>query len=236
MNDPRDEYIGKVVKDKTFADAGGLWGVVNEKVSVAHRYGASALTMIDRVGPKDESWRLFEERRRHLGVPEVSCIVSDILALADLSPCPQFDVVHCSGVLYHIPDPLRLLTTLRKITREYLVLGSIVSGTKIESDQGILEIPNATALFVPALRGRERAIVQSYWQKLVGDGAVGLTRETPWQPDNYVPWWWLPTVEALKAMCEAVGFHYVESSPFWNDNAHVLLLSVHANKTGGAAY
>lgn len=236
MNDPRDEYIGKVVKDKTFADAGGLWGVVNEKVSVAHRYGASTLTMIDRVGPKDELWRLFEERRQHLGVPEVSCIVSDILALADLSPCPQFDVVHCSGVLYHIPDPLRLLTTLRKITREYLVLGSIVSGTKIESDQGILEIPNATALFVPALQGRERAIVQSYWQKLVGDGAVGLTQETPWQLDNYVPWWWLPTVEALKAMCESAGFHYVEGSPFWNGNAHVLLLSVHANKTDGAAY
>ena len=47
MRDVRDTYIRQVVAGKSFADVGGLWGTVNEKVSVAHAYGARALTMID---------------------------------------------------------------------------------------------------------------------------------------------------------------------------------------------
>jgi SAM-dependent methyltransferase len=227
VSDPRDEYIGKVVRGKSFADVGGLWGTVNEKVSVAYRCGARSLTMIDISPPKHELWRLFEDRRQTLGLPEVSCSSGDILALADTFPCPQFDVVHCSGVLYHMPDPMRLLMALRKITREYLVLTSAVTATRVKSDQGALEIPRAAALFIPALQGQERAILRSYWQRFVGEGAVGLTCEAAsWQPDDFAPWWWLPTVAALKAMCAAAGFHCQEGARFWNDNAYVQLLSV----------
>ena len=34
MTDVRDTYIAQVVAGKSFADVGGLWGTVNEKVSV----------------------------------------------------------------------------------------------------------------------------------------------------------------------------------------------------------
>jgi len=182
--------------------------------------------MIDRVGPDHELWRLFEERRRALGFPAVQCLSADILALADASPCPQFDVVHCSGVLYHMPDPMRLLVALRKITRESLVLSSVVTATRVASDQGVLEIPKAAALFVFALQKQERAILHSYWRRFVGNEAIGLTSETAsWCLDDYVPWWWLPTVEAFKAMSAAVGFHFQRGAYFWNNNAYVQLLS-----------
>jgi len=224
MSDPRDSYIRKVVRGRSFADIGGLWGTVNEKVSVAHRHGATALAMIDISGP--ELWDLFEERRQTLGLPEVRCIQGDILTLAESSP-PQFDVVHCSGLLYHVPSPLQLLMALRKMTREYLVLASAVSGTSVKSSEGALEIPEAALLFVPALKGRERAILRSYWERFVGDGAIGITRDTAsWQPDDFAAWWWLPTVEALRAMCEVAGFHCKDGAHFWNNNAYVLLLSV----------
>lgn len=227
MRDLRDEYIGKVVNSKSFADVGGLWGTVNEKVSVAHAYGASALTMIDITPAEGELWRLFEDRRRALRLPEVHCINSDVLVLADTTPCPQFDVVHCSGILYHMPDPMRFLVALRKITREHLVLSSVVTATRVESDQGVLAIPQAASLFVPALQSKERAILKSYWQRFVGDGAIGLTCEaTSWRPDDFAPWWWLPTVEALKAMCAAAGLTCREGAYFWQENAYVLLLSV----------
>jgi hypothetical protein len=40
--DLRDQYISKVVTDKTFAEVGGLWGTINEKISVAYQYGAAS--------------------------------------------------------------------------------------------------------------------------------------------------------------------------------------------------
>ena len=44
MRDVRDTYISQVVAGKSFADVGGLWGTVNEKVSVAHAHGARGLS------------------------------------------------------------------------------------------------------------------------------------------------------------------------------------------------
>jgi len=229
MSDPRDAYIKQVVQSKSFVDVGGLWGTVNEKVSVAHAHGARRLTMIDILPAEHALWHLFEDRRRALGLPEVHCISSNIVDLVDTVRCPQFDVVHCSGVLYHMPDPMRFLVALRRITREYLVLSSAITATKIESDPGLLEIPQTATLFIPALQGHESAIVKSYWQKFVGEGAIGLTRKVAsWQPDDYSAWWWLPRVEALKAMCIAVGFHYQSGDYMWNDNAYVQLLSTRA--------
>jgi hypothetical protein len=226
VSDPRDEYLSEVVKGKSFADVGGLWGTVGEKVSVAHRYGASALTMIDVAPPPDERWKLFDERRRGLEVPSVNCVSGDVVSLVENNSCPQFDVVHCSGVLYHIPDPIRLVAALRKVAREYLIFCSVVTASKVESDEGTLELPRAAALFIPALQDRERAILSSSWSRFVGDQALGITGPQPsWQLDDFSPWWWLPTIEALKAICAVAGFRFHKGAHFWNDNAYVMLLS-----------
>ena len=77
--DLRDVFIAGVVRDRTFADVGGLWGVVNEKVSVGYQYGASQLTMIDVTPPEDELWRQFRERMVTLNVPEVVSLSADVL-------------------------------------------------------------------------------------------------------------------------------------------------------------
>jgi SAM-dependent methyltransferase len=225
MSDPRDKYISRVVKGKSFADVGGLWGTVNEKVSVAYQYGAFALSMIDITPPGQDLWSKFEDRRRALGLPEVQCISADILSIGDSLPEVRFDVVHCSGVLYHVPDPVRLLLSLRKITCKYLVLTSSVTGTQVLSDEGTLSVPEGAALFIPALKGRERAIIKSYWLQFVT--AFGLTSEVAsWRSNDFGLWWWLPTVQALTSMCEAAGFRREDGAYFWNDNAYVLLLSV----------
>jgi hypothetical protein len=227
MSDLRDEYISRVVRGKSFADVGGLWGTVNEKISVAHMYGASSLTMVDITPLGHELWQLFEERRRTLQLPAVQCISGDVLTLAQTDPCPQFDIVHCSGILYHMPEPMRFLLALRKMTREFLVLTSVVTATRVQSEHGELQIPHAAVLFVPALQQQERAILRSYWQRFVGNDAIGLTREAPTRrPDDYAPWWWLPTADALQAMCAAAGFSYQDGGYFWNENAFVQLLPV----------
>ena len=217
MSDIRDTYIAQVVAGKSFSDVGGLWGTVNEKVSVAHKHNANVLTMIDVSPPESELWTLFDERRNSLRLPEVECVSGDILALAETDPCPQFDVVHCSGVLYHMPEPVSFLRALKKITREALILTSAITATRIKSKKGVLEIPAASMLCIPALQGKEREIVASYWQSVVGDGAFGITRDIPgWDPEDFGPWWWLPTAEALRAMCESIGFRHEAGEPSWN--------------------
>jgi 2-polyprenyl-3-methyl-5-hydroxy-6-metoxy-1,4-benzoquinol methylase len=115
--DPRDQYISRVVTGRSFADVGGLWGIVNEKVSVAHHYGATKLAMIDITPPKHELWQRFDERCHVLKIPEVQRISSDVAKIGEILPSVHFDVVHCSGVLYHMPDPMRFLLSLKQLTR-----------------------------------------------------------------------------------------------------------------------
>lgn len=229
MSDPRDVYIQQVVRGKSFVDVGGLWGTVNEKVSVAQSAGARSLAMIDVTPLGHELWQAFEERRQALRIPEVRCVSGDVQQLVESADDLQFDVVHCSGVLYHLPDPFRLLVALRKLAREYLILSSAVTATRVEGEAGVLDIPQAAALFVPALREREREIVRGYWQRFVGGTALGLTSDIPvWNPDDFGPWWWLPTTAALTALCETSGFHCEATALMWNNNAFVQLLAVRA--------
>lgn len=54
--------------------------------------------------------------------------------------------------------------------------------------------------------------------------ALPTSEISSWQDTQYVPWWWLPTVTALKSMASAAGFQVLDGSSFWNDNAYVLLL------------
>jgi len=175
--DPQDLFIGRVVSGKSFADIGGLWGTGQsqhgEKVTLAYKNGAASLTMVD-VYPFDDLWKIFEERCRSNGLElafqsvwkrreTVHCIIRDVQDFVDSDNETKFDVVNCSGVIYHVPNPMRLLAALHNITREYLILTSIVTPTIIGSSSGTLRIPDAAPLFLPALSGKEQEIVKSHW-------------------------------------------------------------------------
>ena len=130
--DPRDEFIGTVARGNLFVDVGGLWGTVNEKVCRLSVWGECCCH--DRCLPRGtELWSLFDKRRRALNLPDVQCISGDILTIDKTLPGIQFDVVHCSGVLYHMPDPVFFLATLRKLTKQYLVLTSVTTTVRNEN-------------------------------------------------------------------------------------------------------
>jgi len=225
FSDLRDAYIARVVSGKTFGEVGGLWGTVSEKVSVAHAHGATSLTMID-VSPMDnELWLRFRARLVELRVPEVREISADICSITNEEISGPFDVVHCSGVLYHHPNPMVMLLALRNITRQYLVLTSAVTQTVIENEHGRYEIPPSGVMFVPALSVQEFEIVRAYWQAIHVSGQ-GLTERCRYTIDNFDPWWWLPTPTSMMAMCEAAGFKVEDDGPNWEGNSHTVLLSV----------
>lgn len=108
LNDLRDEYISRVVVGKTFADAGGLWGTVNEKVSLAREHGAASLTMRDVTVKEGDLWKKFRARMDRLGIRNYECLSADICDPQITDLVQPFDVVHCSGVLYHHPNPMLL--------------------------------------------------------------------------------------------------------------------------------
>jgi hypothetical protein len=219
--DLRDEYLARVVKSRTFADVGGLWGTVNEKVSVAHHFGATELTMIDMQPEGNEWWQRFHERLRESAIAHCRCIASTLESVHD----GAFDVVHCSGVLYHHPSPMVLLADLRRITLRNLVLTSAITQEVIENEQGTYRLPPSGVIFVPGLSDDEREILHVYWKK-AGAEALGISAKTAYRLDDFAPWWWLPTAQAMKAMCVACGFRVLDAGPTWNGNAYTVLLEV----------
>lgn len=227
-SDVRDKYISRVVKGNTFADIGGLWGTVNEKVSVAHRCGASELTMMDIQPPESDLWQKFHDRMGALGISGYRCVTLDLGHPQIASTVQPVDVVHCSGVLYHHPNPMLLLANLRRTSRKFVILTSAITRGEIKNKKGRYSLPPSSVLFVPALSDAEREIMRAHWEPY--GTAYGLTQKCEFTVDNFAPWWWLPTATALLAMCTAAGFSVEDSAHTWNDNALTILLKCPANK------
>ncbi len=226
-DDIRDRYIARVVKNHTFAEVGGLWGTVNEKVSVASKYGAVSLTMIDVTPASAQFGQDFRDRMASLNIANYNCISRDITQIQLAEIGQPYDVVHCAGVLYHHPHPLQILTGLRQITGEYLILTSAITQEVIENERGRYEIPASGVMFVPALSEAERAILTAYWQPhLYGSPIIGLTEKAVFDVNDFGPWWWLPTASALESMCKVAGFKVLDKGWTWNNNALTLLLQV----------
>jgi tetratricopeptide (TPR) repeat protein/2-polyprenyl-3-methyl-5-hydroxy-6-metoxy-1,4-benzoquinol methylase len=226
-HDIRDRYIARVVKDKTFAEVGGLWGTVNEKVSVASKYGATSLTMIDVTPASVHLWQDFRDRMASLNITTYNCISQDITQIQLAEIGEPYDVVHCAGVLYHHPHPLQILVALRQITREHLILTSAITQEVIDNEWGRYTIPASGVIFIPALDEAERAILTAYWQAYInGTPIIGLTEKAVFDINDFAPWWWLPTASALEAMCKVAGFKVLDKGLTWDNNALTLLLGV----------
>jgi tetratricopeptide (TPR) repeat protein len=226
--DVRDQYIAQVVSGKTFAEVGGLWGTVNEKISVAHRCNATSLTMIDVASLDAEAylWQAFYQRMAVFNITNYRCLVQDICQIGKEEIGEPFDVVHCAGVLYHHPHPMQLLVSLRQITREYLILTSAITQEVIENEKGLYQIPPSGVIFIPALDQNELNILGTYWSQFHAAPPFGIDEKTAFHLDDFAPWWWLPTATALKSMCRVAGFQILESGLTWKDNALSLLLKV----------
>lgn len=223
----RDRYIARIAKGKTFAEVGGLWGTVSEKVSVASKYGAVSMTMIDAMPASLHWWPDFHDRMTSLNIANYHCINQDItqIQLADIGE--PYDVVHCAGVLYHHPHPLQILVALRQITREHLIFTSAITQEVIENEWGRYELPASGVMFVPALDDAERAILTAYWRTYLNNNQlIGITEKAVFDMNDFAPCWWLPTATALEAMCKVAGFSVLDKGLTWDNNALTLLLGI----------
>jgi hypothetical protein len=119
--------------------------------------------------------------------------IHDASAAAELG---RHEVVWCSGLIYHAPNPLLTLERLREVTGELLIISS----------ETIPEVPGLrqACVFFPALSAAERAAYASARPT----HQVGLTTE--FEPARgYENWYWGLSASALEAMLRASGFETV---------------------------
>ena len=187
-------YIRRFAPGRSFADIGCLWGVNGEYAFAAESAGATIVTAVDVFGPTPE----FEQKKRELG-SRVQFVLGDATDPHTLTEIGVVDVVFCAGVLYHHPSPFDLLTALRSICRETLILRT----STIPEVEGL---PNA-AVFFPMLGPKDRRL----WQL----SRLGLRHQAgisdAFRPqDGYGNWFWGLTPSCLRSMLEVSGFRVDE--------------------------
>lgn len=219
------EEITRLVPGRSFADLGGLWGTVNERITPAVLAGCASATMIDEQPMGNSLWQAFDAHcaaRRVRGYARVQANLDDP-ALPDR--VGRFDVLHCSGVIYHCPDPYHSLRQLRKLTGQHLLLGSMTVPERVENAAGALDFTEGRMLALPAMTGSALAIMKQHFDdRFVKVHNINADQFFPYTlPDgsaNYAPWWWLFTAETLAAMAEAVGLRVVNIWESWAGFAH----------------
>jgi hypothetical protein len=217
-----DEWIYGAAKGRTFADVGGLWGTVNEKVTVAAKAGAASVTMIDMQPFGNELWKQFFDRCASAGVKCDNSIEANVDDPEFPQAVGRYDIVHCSGVIYHCPNPLHTVSKLAQISRHILILGSTVIQPRTRNTKGEIIIEPGSGLFVPALSSSQKGVIAHFFSE-VGAIGVGASMENSWSLDDYSPWWWLLTSDLIAGLLKVCGFRIKETCSEWGGRAAYFL-------------
>jgi SAM-dependent methyltransferase len=185
----RLELVRRHAAGRSFADIGCMYEADGAIAFAAEAAGADPVTAVDVSAPTPG----YEAEHARRG-SSVRFVRGNLHAPETLAATGEHDVVWCSGVLYHVPDPLRAIEALGSIASDRLILGS----------QTIPEVPGLpqAAVFWPGLDATGRSPYARTWNR--GD-ATGIT--TPFRPDaGYANWFWGLTPSALEALLRSAGW------------------------------
>jgi hypothetical protein len=220
----RKEWIERAVPGRTFAEVGGLWGTVNEQVTVAAKAGARESTMIDIAadgGPAGYLWDRFRERCRQEGVDGYRCVRADINEPGVAERAGTYEIVHCSGVLYHCPEPLYTLQQFASVVTDTLILGTATIPEVISNSAGTLETAPGSALLVPSMTESQKAVCGEFLRQVGANQAAGVNSPiaTDWDPEDYAAWWWFFTRDYVAGLLHVAGFEVQSVASFWEGRA-----------------
>lgn len=205
----REQWIVEHAPGRSFADLGGMLFLAGGRAFSAEAAGATAVTLADAGEPFPEFHA--EHELRGSAVRFVQGDLHDPVTIAAIG---THDLVWCTGVIYHSPDPVWLLNQLREITGELLFLGS----------HTIPEVPGVpqACVFYPYLdEAQRRPFTRPHYGGAPGAWGVGTPFvETPML--GHANFWWGLTPSALCAMLRAARFEIVElrrnhSYPWYTD-------------------
>lgn len=190
------ELITAHAPGKTFVDVGCMWRVDGAYAFHALAAGATGVTGIDL----EAATPAFHERNAAAG-SQVRLLRGDLNDPALPAWAGSHQIVFCTGVLHHVPDPVFTLTQLRRLSEELLILGTVTIAERSEPQ---------TAIFLPLLDDASR-------RRLTFEGR-GLTRvglDTAFTPERgYGNWFWLATPSCVRVMVRTAGFEVLECHVF----------------------
>ncbi|MFN8542899.1 MAG: class I SAM-dependent methyltransferase [Candidatus Binatia bacterium] len=183
------ELIRRHAPGRTLADVGCMWKVDGAYAFHALDCGATTVTGVD-IGAATDAFR----QRNAAG--RVRFVQGDVNDPAVIDAVGPTDVVFCSGVLYHVPNPVLTLERLRCLTGTTLILGSATIPEQA--------VPQA-AVFYPLLgaAARRRLSYVTPWRKIGLDSAFDADA-------GYANWFWGFTPSCLVAMAKVAGFTVVD--------------------------
>jgi len=228
--DKKNDWIKALVPGKTFIDIGGLWGTVNEKVSVALRAGAASATMADIQIQGHQLWKDAEAHCAKLGVSGYRTVTVDITEPNPETVIGIHDIVHCSGIIYHLPDPFQLLLNLKRVTGDRLILTSMVVPERVRNAAGKLDLGPDFAYFVPRLSPRVKAVLGAHFSAYnIHIAMINAPLNEPLLlPDtgkpNFGPWWWVYSPAYFKNLVETAGFSIEDECWTWEGRAYSVLV------------
>jgi SAM-dependent methyltransferase len=185
------DLIREFAPGKSFADIGCMWNVHGGLAFHAEEVGANPVAGVDLIAPTPQFLAEHEKRRS-----KVRFVHGDLNDRRTLDELGAHDVIWCSGVLYHLPNPLHSLELIREVVRERLLLGTA----------SIPEVPGLAnvCVFYPGLPASQRGI---YDQRGNIPGAVRHGLTTDFDPTReYGNWYWGFTPSAVRSMLEVAGF------------------------------
>jgi hypothetical protein len=219
MGQPRQLKKINVIKNHvaglSFVDIGGLWGTNGEMVTPALRSGASRGVMADIHAPTSHWWKKFEARCAERGIEGYEELQVDICAPDASGRLGTFDFVHCSGVMYHVPDLFRFLGNLVSVTGKYLLLSSVVMPDQIRGPSGALSFGPDHAYLAPVLSAENQRVIGEYLAEK-GVNASWVDEPTEYLQDGrprYGPWWWLFSSDFMTRVVRLYGLEILAEGP-----------------------
>lgn len=229
-----DDWIGSVVQGRSFIDIGGIgeWAT-NERCTFARAAGASRVAMADFEPFGNYLWNHYEKELAEAGVSGIELIDRaniDDPRLPEITG--EWDVVHSTGILYHVPNPVYSILNIRRVVKRHLILNTVILPNRIENEHGTLTLPDCGVALYAALNGQERTVLAKYYKdhlNLIVDEIAPEDQGSSQVPymrqgaPSYYPYWWIFTRHSFEALLRMLEMK-VLARDTWKDHVHAVFL------------
>jgi len=202
-------WIAQNSRGKRFVDVGCMWGVQGDYSLLAEQSGASEIVGIDIYEAQQEFQQKLQKAKSRIKF--IQCDVNDGRTPPRVCEAlgGKADLVFCSGVLYHVPDPIH---TVRQLGRMLSAEGLLILNTMTIPEQAV---PCSSVLF----SGLPESVLSQF---ALGREGVGLSQ--PFLPkQGYANWVWGMSPSCVREVLRLAGFMVIDEDLGSQDECYAAL-------------